>query len=510
MIHSDMKLVKNHDKHIDEIKIAIKKNEFTKALEMLQGENKKIRPHLWYIESFCYSKLNQKSNALSSLKKFMKHTKPSLGHYEKIAQIYQLLDEPKKSITYLKKIIQKYGKNEEALHGLAHSYEKIGNYELALDFYKQTAKISKDSGILTHIGDMYEKLGDYHKSFQARKEAYKLNPSRFLKSNLAVAYSEIEDFRSSSKLFRQILKQEPKELKVRYNYALSLHRDKKELESLRELKKVIYENPTYVEALSLKSRINFNLGDFNEALLIQYQLEEMKSVQRRDELLQCAILDKLHRNKELIDLINKLSKKYPKDFEIMLNKLFYFSKLNKNQIALNITKKILKKYPKNVKYLLMKLHLEYTLKKKNIKKLCQKILTIDKKNRIALLMLSEIFLKEGNSKLALQFANKAEKINPESPIQIEMYSEYFLKSLIFLDVNKFKKALYYIDKALLIEPLNKDILFFKGFILKKMNTPEKANTVFDFLKKMDKKYYSKIPKTDELKRVLYLLNIQIL
>lgn len=69
------------------------------------------------------------------------------------------------AIPLLKKILQDYPKNADALNYLGYSYRKIGDYDTALDYYLRALAVEPTHvGANEYLGELYLETGDLAKA----------------------------------------------------------------------------------------------------------------------------------------------------------------------------------------------------------------------------------------------------------------------------------------------------------------------------------------------------------
>jgi type IV pilus assembly protein PilF len=97
-----------------------------------------------------------------------------------IGIVYLLhLDETKKAIGWFEKAVKEDPSFSEAYNNLGYSYEKLGDFEKAISFYKEALSnplYPTAEKAYVNMGDSYYRLGKYDAAMQSYKEALRRVP----------------------------------------------------------------------------------------------------------------------------------------------------------------------------------------------------------------------------------------------------------------------------------------------------------------------------------------------
>jgi tetratricopeptide (TPR) repeat protein len=96
--------------------------------------------------------------------------------------------------------------NIEIWQKIAYSYQKLGNYQKALEYYlKADLTDIRKAWNIKKIALCYRRLGDYGKALQYYLEAEKMEPEDLqVQANLAHTYFEMNDFESALKIYFKV------------------------------------------------------------------------------------------------------------------------------------------------------------------------------------------------------------------------------------------------------------------------------------------------------------------
>lgn len=122
-----------------------------------------------------------------------------------------------------------YGSRELPYYNLAKLYFEKGKLPEALDFVKKSIEINRTMSIAYNLmGTIYEKLENYEEAIQSYKQALKLSPDDInISFNLASAYFKNNEFQKAKDIFNQIYIQiTDSEMKEKIEKYLKLIKDK--------------------------------------------------------------------------------------------------------------------------------------------------------------------------------------------------------------------------------------------------------------------------------------------
>jgi len=125
-----------------------------------------------------------------------------------IGYIYLIhFDEPQKAIDYFSRAVKVYPDYSDAYNNMGYAYEKSGNFDKAIFFYKKTlSNPLYPSAQMTFInlGNSYYRLGKFNDALVTFKEAIKRDPGFFLPyMKLALCYNAMGKYGDASTAIMQ-------------------------------------------------------------------------------------------------------------------------------------------------------------------------------------------------------------------------------------------------------------------------------------------------------------------
>lgn len=123
------------------------------------------------------------------------------------------LDEPNKAIQYFEGAVKEDPLYSEAFNNLGYAYEKMGNFEKALFYYKKALSnplYPTAEKAYINMGNSYYALGNFEASMQSYKEAIKRAPGLSLSYwRLALCLNAMGRYGEASTAIAEAVKLEP-------------------------------------------------------------------------------------------------------------------------------------------------------------------------------------------------------------------------------------------------------------------------------------------------------------
>jgi tetratricopeptide (TPR) repeat protein len=119
-------------------------------------------------------------------------------------------------------------------------------------------------------------------------------------------------------------------------------------ETIEEINKSIDQNPKKLDLYYIKSKKLMYFDKYSEALvLLDGMLKDFPKNEKDLKMKKASILKKMRDLKGGLDIIDELTKKYPRDNELLNYKAFWYQYLNKKEEALKIVKELIEREPNN-------------------------------------------------------------------------------------------------------------------------------------------------------------------
>lgn len=168
---------------------------------------------------FYYNKgmaLKNNGNEKEAIEAFEKATEldPELGEaYYNIGLIYIELNDLENAKINLEKAVD--DSIELALPYIGHIYEKEGNYEKAIQFLKKYTDHQQEASIYNQIGLMKVELGNYELALDSFKQALEIeNANREILFNIAIIYQYLNELEQAKDYLLVLLEHYPEDEKA--------------------------------------------------------------------------------------------------------------------------------------------------------------------------------------------------------------------------------------------------------------------------------------------------------
>jgi len=122
--------------------------------------------------------LKKYDEAILQSKKCLKINSKSTGTLLLLGNLYNKLNQEKKSEKYFREILKINSENSNAYYSLANLYKKKVDYEKAIDNYKLAIKFNKNYfAAYNNLGALYQEIGKFDLAILNFKSVIKTNPS---------------------------------------------------------------------------------------------------------------------------------------------------------------------------------------------------------------------------------------------------------------------------------------------------------------------------------------------
>ncbi len=159
--------------------------------------------------------------------------------------------------------------NYSIYYYLARTHEENRRYLLAISFYKNYYRMSKENNILTHIGYLYGIIKDYktaHIYFDRARAMDPENPSQYFFRGLVQVWSG--EYNKANENFRKAIKLKDDEESYYFYQAVAYEKLNKINESISSLKMALKQNPRSARANNYLGYLYLERGiKLNEAFI---------------------------------------------------------------------------------------------------------------------------------------------------------------------------------------------------------------------------------------------------
>ena len=122
--------------------------------------------------------LKKYNEAILQSKKCLKINSKSTGTLLLLGNLYNKLNQDKKSEKYFHEILKINSEDSNAYYSLANLYKKKVDYEKAIDNYKLAIKFNKNYfAAYNNLGSLYQEIGKFDLAILNFKSVIKINPS---------------------------------------------------------------------------------------------------------------------------------------------------------------------------------------------------------------------------------------------------------------------------------------------------------------------------------------------
>lgn len=229
------------------------------------------------------------------------------------ARYYFYKNQFENAIELYRDVLKEDKNNRDALDGLALCYDKSGNFDLSLDYFKQVNAINETADSLYNIGSIYTNLSDFENARKYLNKSLEKNPNHSYTiltlgdvaheegnislakekyqqvldvdpnnlsalEKISVLYQHNNDIVNAEKYATQLANITPKIPQEQLSKALGLIILGKLSEALEIINELLIKNPNNVAALYNKACVMSLRGDIDESIkLLQKVLKINKS-----------------------------------------------------------------------------------------------------------------------------------------------------------------------------------------------------------------------------------------
>jgi type IV pilus assembly protein PilF len=177
-------------------------------------ENREVKATAYYKIGVAYLNENKIQQAFVEFHKAYELDPRNKEVLNAIGYIYLIhLDKPDEAIGYFNKAVDVDPDYSDAYNNLGYAYEKSGNFEKAIAYYKKAISnpvYPTADRTYINLGSSYYRLGRYNDAMTAFKEAIKRNPDFFLPyMKLALCYNALGKYGEASTAITRAIELEP-------------------------------------------------------------------------------------------------------------------------------------------------------------------------------------------------------------------------------------------------------------------------------------------------------------
>ena len=167
---------------------------------------------IFYTLSKLYYNISQFQSALASGLEALKIDSENVDYEENIVDDYIILEDYKNALKYLKQVMAKRPDDINTIYTVGRLYETLKQPNEALKYYtKITDDYQYDETVLKRMITIYDDYKDYANEVAAMEKLLSMNPSNTpLKLLMAATYLKIPDYDNAIRIYDEILVIDPK------------------------------------------------------------------------------------------------------------------------------------------------------------------------------------------------------------------------------------------------------------------------------------------------------------
>lgn len=229
----------------------MKNKEFDKAIEPLVSSLQKNEYNLATLNSLgtCYMATGMTEQAISTYQQALKINSKAPMAYFNIGSAYQIQQKHDKAIEYFEKALE-IEEDESFLVAIAMSETKLGQFEKALDHYKQLVLLAPNKeNYRYNVVICYEALGEINTAIKMLEDLIYVNPKYTLPAQkLASLYLKTNQLAKAKEVYDNILLKGKVTAEIMHQYAILSSSLCDSDTAERMLKKAISMNPDFAKA----------------------------------------------------------------------------------------------------------------------------------------------------------------------------------------------------------------------------------------------------------------------
>ncbi len=375
-----------------------------------------------------------------------------------LADAYCILGKPEKAIPWLEKIVSRDSKLKEALVMLSVSYDKIGDLNNALKYYKKCLDVAndKEKTIYTHqIALLYEKGDNIEEAIEAYRRNIEKYP-HYLKNynRLANLYAKAHNWGA----VREILEKSIKLPNIKPFYWKKLAevclKQNDKAGAVKNYKEYLELNPNDDEAWMQLGDLYYNRGVFTKALNFYNKANEIKPNNFTIIYKSALAFHNSGDNKSAIKLFKKAHSLDSTNSEVLQYLALCYRSINDNENLSLTLKKLALLDPDNYS---IKVELGCSLlglgKTEEAVNILETACKMNPQETETHIILSGIYASNGNDNARYSHLKKALAINPENADIQCLLGEFYLEQ------KEYQTASKHIKKALELNPEHTEALY---------------------------------------------------
>ena len=255
---------------------ANKTQEAKKAMEELE----RVAPdsfELHMSRASLQSKQHNHQKAIYHFKQALKHTEYPEDVWPLIAMEYQLLGQPAKAISFLKRTLAANPEDEVGLYHIATCYELLENFDEGAHYFEKFVDQNPYSEIAWYqLGVMNEKIDEHEKALQAFEYAYLIDEwfmaPYFEKAKILEYHFRFDE---ALKVYELALESDEESSYIFYRMGLCYLRLHRRLKAESFFTKAIQYDPDFEEAYLELALLKDEDEDWSQALFYAQKLLEL-------------------------------------------------------------------------------------------------------------------------------------------------------------------------------------------------------------------------------------------
>lgn len=305
-------IIKNVKRNLVQAQGLIKRNELDKALDIYNSLTAVIRnsPSLFFNLGNLYYRTGMYNIAVKNYKKALDASKKIMKQSLKTADDMILPQRQRSEET--SDVAGKLGDNSIIYYNLGNAYFKKGDYQEAIDSYKEALLInpaldsaeentaralmwlgrfeeateyfkrlceSNPDNFRAHLnlGTIYSDMKRYDEAIEELNDAVRLNPnSKLAYHALGRVYVKTGRYDEAVEIYNKYISKYPGEYKAYYNKGMALYNQNKNEEAITAFRKAVDIQPDYHEALYNMGVVLDEMGRMDEAVEVFREVIELR------------------------------------------------------------------------------------------------------------------------------------------------------------------------------------------------------------------------------------------
>lgn len=390
----------------------------------------------------------------------------SIVHYQKVialdpkneeaatmlAREYMGLDETKKAVQVLKKLIEENPEALSAYFYLGSIYATVEkDYPKAIAAYQKLLDQDPDNPkILQIISEIHLAQKDYRKALDVLSKLMEINPDdTAIQARMALLYYELKDIDRAIAEFEGILETNPESDRVLYYLGLLYQEKKDDEKALARFSAIKPESTFYVDAVIREVVLFKNSNQMQRAFELARKVMEKnpKTSDFYDLVASLYVLEKKY--SEAVGVLKIGIRQIPNNENLLFSLGVVMEKMGDWDGSLRYMKEVIKLNANNASALNF---VGYTYAERGVnldeaENLVGQALKLKPDDGYIMDSLAWVYFQKGNYDQALDLLEKANRLSPDEPTILEHLAEVYLrKQNKRLARQFFEKSLFVLNK----------------------------------------------------------------